>query len=81
MWKAILENVMEAPVANDTVDITIRFENSVTGKTFSKGYSINSEMLKDAASIRALAQQEIDRLNKFDVAVTALKTFVGKEIK
>lgn len=81
MWKAILENVMEAPVANDTVDITIRFENSATGKTFSKGYNIHADSLKDAAAVRSLAQAELDKLAKFDTAVTALKSFVGKEIK
>jgi hypothetical protein len=80
-WKAILKTVQENPVPNDTVTIQIEFMESGTNKTFTKEFNIAACNFQDPQNIKDLVNSELDKLSKFDVVISSLKSFMGKEVK
>lgn len=77
-WKAVLENVSETAVPNDTVDINITFSDGK--KKFTKFYNLHASNFKSLEDVRALIQGELTSLEKFHETYDVLKPLVGKDI-
>lgn len=80
-WRAFLESVSDPSAPGDSVNANVRYTESVSGKTFVKGYSLQAVNFKQLQAFKDLILGELQGLADFDVAATGIKTFVGREIK
>lgn len=80
-WKAYLKAVEDNPIPNDTVNLEIEFTETVSGKTFQKGYKFQADSLQDLKEMRDFVLSEVAKLNQFDTVRATLASFINKEIK
>jgi len=80
-WKPFLESVDENQGPVDQVGVNVRFEDSTTGKTFTRGYKLTSGSASALQDVRDLVIEEVRKLSGFDDVRDRLKTLIGKEIK
>lgn len=80
-WKPYLESVDENQGPADQIGVNVRFEDSTTGKSFTRGYKLTSGSASALQDVKVLVVEEVRKLNGFDDVRGRLKTLIGKEIK
>jgi hypothetical protein len=79
-WKAYLDSINPSTTPEASVTINVRFENGL-GKTMINNYTLQAYNFPGIQTMKDLVLGEVDKLNKFDSAVSTMTSFVGKEIK
>lgn len=80
-WKPYLESVDENQGPADQIGVTVRFEDTITGKSFTRGYKLTSGSASALQDVKDLVIEEVRKLNGFDDVRVRLQNFIGKEIK
>ena len=78
-WKAIIESVTDPAVANDTVDISVRYVSD-DGSDFVRGYNLTAGNFKTVDEVAELLASNLRNLEEFDGVKAAVAPLVGKEI-
>jgi hypothetical protein len=81
MWKAFLEEATEQPVGNDTLNIRVRFKETLSKKEILKDYNLHAGQFQTEEDFKAFIETEKAQLTNFDDTREKIKNFIGKEIK
>lgn len=77
-WKAKLKSIQDNSTPNDSVYITLEFSNGI--KNFGKDYKIVPGNWIGEQSLKDLVNQELSKLESFDIVIDTIKSHIGKEI-
>lgn len=80
MWTAVLQSVRDPATPNDTLDVDVRYTNSVTNKIIIKGYNLHAAHFSTVRDFRVLITNELNLLNSFDTFTQQLTAVVGQQI-
>ena len=72
MWKAVIKELNEESVPNDTVNMGVQY-TSDSGKTFTKSYNLHAGSYSTAQAVQDLITNEIKHLEAFEAVVEAVK--------
>jgi hypothetical protein len=77
-WRAWVEGVRDNPTPGDVIWVTIRFEDTVIPRMFTKEYKYVSGT--SAADFTAIILAERQNLRQLDAAKTVLENAIGNEV-
>jgi hypothetical protein len=81
MWKAFLEDASEQPVANDSVNVRVRFKETLSKKEIVKEYNLHAGQFETEEAFKAFIEREKELLTNFDTTRERIINLIGKEIK
>jgi hypothetical protein len=79
-WKAYLESLNEEPVPTNILIAIIRYEETGTGRTVQKSYTLTVGMNADITSVRRLVTAELLALEDVTPVKDSYAVYIGREI-